>query len=91
MRLLLFGAEPGTGIGLADSPDVLYFEGITECEAIPCLHFQRVVTLSDDEEGENESSIGKDFTEDTWFAKGVGLIRLEQRVEGIISMTWTLK
>jgi len=43
------------------------------------------------DEDETGYTLNKDFTEDTWFAKGIGLVRLEQKVEGKSSMTWILK
>ncbi len=96
IRLLLFGEEPGIGIGFENSPDILYFNGIEtdvpDYREIPCLHFQRVVNLKKlGDEDETGYTLNKDFTEDTWFAKGIGLVRLEQKVEGKSSMTWILK
>jgi len=49
-----------------------------ECEGSPCMHFQRIVP-----------SIK--MTEDTWFASGKGLVRLEQKINGEPSMTWILE
>ena len=48
---------------------------------ISSMHFLRTVTPDK----------GKSFTEDTWFAKGIGLVRLEQKVDGKISMIWKLQ
>jgi len=53
-------------------------------DGLPCIHFLRTVKPSDNTE------LGKSFTEDTWYAPGIGLVRLEQKVEGKISMTWDL-
>ncbi|MCD4685936.1 MAG: hypothetical protein K8S97_08370 [Anaerolineae bacterium] len=89
-RLILLDCLPGVyQEGLVwgeESTDILHslvhdiqfpqYEGTT------VLHFQRVV--------EYEGFWGG-FTEDTWFAEGIGLIRLEQRVDGVISMIWTLE
>ncbi len=94
MRVLFFEAEPGTSVGVYESPDRIYFKGpdinLPGYPGKLCLHFQRKVALSKENKDESDS-IGRDFTEDTWFAKGIGLVRLEQRVEGTISMIWTLQ
>lgn len=51
------------------------------------LHFVRTVEPRD----QITAYMHNGFIEDTWFAKGFGLVRLEQRINGKISMTWTLK
>lgn len=98
-RLLLFEAEPGaklSGMGSITLVDMIYYEGIDNnlpgYEGNGCLHFKRVVVLKKGNwDREPEPPLNKDFTEDTWFAKGIGLVRLEQKVEGVPSMTWTLE
>jgi hypothetical protein len=50
------------------------------------MHFQRQVLP-----GENNNYINQGFTEDTWYAPGVGLVRLEQWINGEMSMLWTRK
>lgn len=57
-----------------------YENNISGYEGISCMHFMRTV------EGEYEH-----YTEDTWFAKGKGLVRLEQKQDGLVSMVWTLE
>ncbi len=54
-------------------------------KGIPCLHFFREVYPPVD------SPEIKTITEDSWFAKGKGLIRFEQKVGGKPSMTWTIE
>lgn len=55
-----------------------YDYGVPDYPEIKTMHFVRTVP-------------SLDMTEDTWFAPGKGLIRLEQKVDGIPSMTWTLE
>ena len=65
---------------------------------VPCMHFQRQVNVSKvaGKHGRTPSAQERDFIEDMWFAKGIGLVRLEQRVKDKYSgswepsMTWTL-
>jgi hypothetical protein len=52
----------------------------------PCIHLMRQVSSRLSEHYSKEF-----FTEDMWFAKGKGLVRLEQKIEGQKSMTWTLE
>jgi hypothetical protein len=60
--------------------DVIGFEG-TECH-----HVQRKVKPSVD----SNEKLPMGWTEDMWFARGKGLVRLVQKVEGKTSMTWVL-
>jgi len=95
MRLIFFGDEPGTRIGMGKEPqDALLFVGIDtqvpQDEGTPLLHFLRTVESSERKKGEEQSHLGKGFTEDMWFARGKGMVRLEQKVEGETSMTWSL-
>jgi len=81
LRLLFFSpASEGDERGPAD--DRLRFIGydnnVPEYQGINSMHFMRIV-----------GAIG--MTEDVWFAPGKGLIRLEQKVSGRPSMTWTLE
>jgi len=91
MRLLMIEIDTGLGMGVGDSPDILYFQGIETnlagYKGKPCVHFQRIVRLSK----ADFPGFNKDFTEDMWWLKGTGLVRLEQKVEGITSMVWTLQ
>jgi len=68
--------------------DILTLVGVEKLPGygeLPCIHFLRIVKERD------KSKIGKAFTEDTWYAPGVGLVRLEQKVEGKTSMIWELQ
>lgn len=90
MREFFFGEKPGIAISLADSPDSLEFVGP---EGDDTLHFRRSVKSSLKDATSKEPGDGlldRPFTEDTWFKKGVGLIRLEQTVEGKKTMSWEL-
>jgi hypothetical protein len=58
-----------------------------ECRSRPCLHFLRTVIKGSGAYNYTDSG----FTEDRWFAPGKGMVRLEQRVNGIDSMTWILE
>ncbi|MFH1073730.1 MAG: hypothetical protein V1752_01450, partial [Candidatus Firestonebacteria bacterium] len=89
--LMLIKIQTGQGMGVADSPDILYFKGIETnlpgYEGKSCAHFQRIARLSKT----SYPGFNKDFTEDMWWLKGTGLVRLEQKVEGKTSMVWTLQ
>lgn len=89
-RIVFFASEPGTGIRAGDSSDSTLFTGIDYnapgYQGSACLHFLRQV-----EADEEPSQLGKSFTEDMWYAKGKGLVLLEQKIEGKTSMTWTLE
>lgn len=90
IRLVFFGGKPGLMIPIGEqSKDALLFNGVdtkvSEYEGIPLLNFIRTV-----EPGEKNDYINKGFSEDMWFAKGKGLVRLEQKVDGEVSMTWNL-
>lgn len=50
----------------------------SECQNSSCMHFQRVVSDAD-------------LVEDAWYSKKIGLVRLEQKVNGEPSMTWILE
>lgn len=79
--------RPYISINLGDSHDMLTFVGVDSqvpgYEGELAMKFQRTVDLSD-----SEQMTG--FTEDLWFVMGVGLVRLEQRVDDEITMTWEL-
>jgi hypothetical protein len=51
----------------------------------PCYHFLREVPAS------TTDPRFKAFTEHTWYAKGKGMVRLEQKIGGRTSMVWTLE
>jgi hypothetical protein len=93
--------DPGGPIqlGIGQKPrDTLQFLGIDnqipECKRTTCLHLRRVVPPADLttllKEDPQRGHFEKGFTEDTWFARGKGLVRLEQKIEEKTSMVWTL-
>jgi hypothetical protein len=92
LRLLFFADKPGIEISRSGDPDALLFEGVDN--SLPgysnCLKFTRTVKESEPTSRE-ATSLDKSFTETTWFAKDKGLVRLEQKVNGQTSMTWTLE
>ncbi|GMX58945.1 MAG: hypothetical protein MCSN_5990 [Candidatus Microsyncoccus archaeolyticus] len=91
--VLLFKEDPGVVVvrvhGANKNPEDQSFQFIGPENYLgkECLHYTRTVNAG---KGISGSSIGKGFTEDLWFARGTGLIRLEQRVDGKMTMTWTL-
>jgi hypothetical protein len=95
LALVFFQGEPGTTTGLDDSKgiDVLQYCGEdtppSSRDGQRCQHFLRNVTAGSSAGATSELNVP--FSEDTWFARGVGLVRLEQRVNGAQTMTWTLE
>lgn len=95
MRILYFGGKPGTAIGLGTKPkERLLFKGVDtqvpDNEGAELLHFLRKVEPAEKKEGEDQNDIDKGFSEDMWFAREKGLVRLEQKVDGKTSMIWNL-
>jgi hypothetical protein len=97
-RLSFFGQKPGTEIAFGKNPhDHLLFVGVVENHAEikgspgPLLHFRRRVDPSEREDDHEPSYLDKGWTADLYYGRGLGLVRLEQRVEGVRSMVWTLK
>lgn len=80
-HLIFFGSPPGISISLNKSPESLAFWGVQD----GMLYFRRTI------EGDGESKLNQTFIEDMWFAKGKGLVKLVQKIDGRISMTWQLK
>ncbi|MCX6761139.1 MAG: hypothetical protein NTZ84_03520 [Candidatus Nealsonbacteria bacterium] len=75
-----FEAEKGESISyLGVDNNVIGYGGT------PCYHFLREVPAA----GTDPNF--KAFTEDTWYAKGKGMVRLEQKIDGRTSMVWTLE
>lgn len=78
----------GGGIVSDDKEESFFFIGmdnsISGWQGIQLAHFTRKANS-------DESSGSKSITENYWYAPNKGLVRLEQTVEGEISMTWTLK
>lgn len=96
MRLLFFGERPGIQLGIGEKPtDKLLFVGPdTNVEGYAgqaLLHFTRSVEgTKGDQYDQYRHEIDRAFTEEMWYAKGKGLVRLVQKVGGNISMTWAL-
>lgn len=96
MQIMFFAERPKIQVGIGKDPiDTLLFEGVESCQGTPCLHFIRTVKGGEMDprvpDTPESRYLGSGFTEDTWFAKGKGLIGLEQKVNGKTSMTWILK
>lgn len=93
-RILFFGDEPGTQIGLAREDDALLFNGPEIYDGIKCLHFTRRVEKSKKEDYNQfdpPTRFDASFDEDMWYAKNIGLVKLIQTVDGMITMTWDLE
>jgi len=93
VRLVFFDDRPGIQIGQGDEPrDNLLYDGpVTNVEGYgeqALLHFIR--SVAGNEEEVSDSILGAPFTEEMWYAKNQGLVRLVQKVGGRTSMTWTL-
>ena len=101
VRLFFFAEKPGIQIGINGSPDQLQFHGVEstlrDFEGKECLHFTRRVDAgkNGDEEREGRSDgrdwLNQGFSEEMWFARSIGLVRLEQLVDGNPTMVWTLR
>lgn len=94
-QMMFFNERPGTSIGYGKDPtDTLAFVGIEANVAgfadTPVLHYQRTVKAAESSGANSGSILDSGFTEDMWFAKGKGLVLLEQKVDGKTSMIWTL-
>ena len=90
MRLIFFGDEPGTEIGMGDSPrDRLTFVGLPTQSPFneEKLLFRRTV---DGATADASELLDAPFTEDLIYERGRGLVSLIQTVENQPSMTWTL-
>lgn len=95
-RFILFGEKPMIAIGFASDKDSLLFVGVEKLDGVQCLHFRRMVEKSKErinQKGTKDppSYFDSSFTEDVWYGKGIGLMKLIQKVEGKVTMTWTLE
>lgn len=100
-RPLFFVGNIGDSInrkfGDYQSPSQLLYLGVdvstTGYEGQNCMHFVRLVEPDPPDRHGGHCQVGaeKEFTEDMWFLKGKGLVRLEQKVDGEISMLWILE
>ncbi len=85
------GASVGSHMSKGEAEEKLLYTGYALEWGTPCLHFLRVVEESASErEGKEADVLNHAFTEEYWFEQGKGLVRLEQKVGGITSMTWSL-
>jgi len=94
MRLLFVGEE-GVSVGMGEDPaDEVMFIGVDTdvpgYEGKALLQFRRTVKEGEPMPGRPRDYLDSGFIENTWFAEGEGLVRLEQRVGGQVSMTWNL-
>lgn len=92
-RPLFFVGFPEDRLSLGNNEqEVFRFVGVDESvtghSGQPLLHFARTIQAA---ENQSEVSFANSrITEDLWFAKGKGLARLVQKVDGHVSMTWSL-
>lgn len=94
MRMIYFGKPPGTAISMGgESKDATLFIGPEQVSVGRfsglALHFKRQVAA--DSSSVRDSELGQAFTEDMWYMRRYGLVRLRQVVGGRESMVWTLK
>jgi hypothetical protein len=93
-RFHYFVSKPGISLSEGDSGDALLFTGIERkldgFDGDEFLHFIRKVKPSEKKAGEEPGYLDQGFREDTWFARGKGLVKLVQTVGGKTSMTWEL-
>lgn len=91
-RLIFFGDRPGLGLGQVigdSSAEALVFIG----PEAGMLHFRRVI---DPDKADTDLADGSSdpfktrFTEDMWYERGKGLVKLIQEYGGETSMTWNL-
>lgn len=84
-RAAFFLGEKGSTVSFGRNPgEGLVYIGVESSR----LHFTRFYEEIQDEAMDAELSYA--FSEDLWFEKGKGLVRLEQKINGKISMTWNL-
>jgi hypothetical protein len=94
-RLIFFGDGFGIRISLggASSEDHLLCVGLDQVRRgarnVELVRFTRTVDPRSDDDSEADV-LNKGFTEDTWYQRGRGLVRLEQTIDGQRTMTWEL-
>ncbi|MFA4818631.1 MAG: hypothetical protein WC621_02190 [Patescibacteria group bacterium] len=97
LGIKFFGGRPNTSISLGkNSPDRLVFIGPEDFAGSTALHFRRLVGEdSENDYGKSKNIkadyLNKSFTEDMWYLRHVGLVRLVQIVDGTRTMVWTLE
>ena len=95
-RLAFFaGSEAASlGVGLR-KVDELYLVGpeklTLDKRELECLRFKRVVAPAPRRGNEDQSPADAGFTENIWYARDVGLVRLEQKIGAKTSMIWKLE
>lgn len=92
LSMKIYAQSPGVSISVGPSgADSILFMGF---EAIPGtnqkgLHYLRTVKAKE-EDNFPRSDLDDSFTEDSYYQEGIGLVFLQQKVNGKVSMTWTL-
>lgn len=90
-KILFFADKANTEMSKYRSKDKLMYLGKEKInykyQLIDCIHFKRTVNSGE----QSLSSLGKNFTEDSWYAPDKGLIRMEQKIAGKTSMVWELE
>lgn len=94
-KLFMFSDKPMIEIGEGKDPaETLTFLDVTDQApqnaGVPCVHYVRKVKPAERKAGSDPSNLDQGFSEDMWFAKGKGLVRLEQRIGKKTSMVWQL-
>jgi hypothetical protein len=92
MRLFFFGRNPGIQISLGEnSQDKLLFVGLRTLPGTSILSLYFIRTVDADKDPQNRDILSKGFVEEMYFVRGVGLARLEQKIQNKTSMIWELK
>lgn len=85
------GVSIGSTMGDRDAHETLLSTGYAPEWQEPCLHFLRIVEETESASGSDEADVlNSAFTEEYWFERGKGLVRMEQKVGGVPSMVWNL-
>ena len=94
-RVILFTAEPNATLTTADRWDSMTFLGLNahspSGDTTPTMHFVRMMRPADYGLMPESARLSERVKEETWYQSGRGLVRLEQRVDGVLSMVWELK
>ncbi|MCX6744831.1 MAG: hypothetical protein NTX82_04880 [Candidatus Parcubacteria bacterium] len=92
LNLKIFAKEPGVSADIsANFVDNLLYMGFTQIPGTnqQGLHYVREVKANSQNEM-FKSSLDSGFTEDIYFLENIGLAYLQQKINGQVSMTWTL-
>ena len=93
MRTAFYADASGTSTEMDGSGDSLLYAGIDRTVAgfdgTDCMHLIRQVKASGEREA--REAFEKFIREDMWFVRGRGLVRLVQRIDDEVSMTWELE